>query len=165
VPNGGERDIRVAAQLKLQGVMAGVADLFLPRPIRRPLEDHPGPDRSGWYHGLYIEMKRIKGEKPKGEQAEFLRDMKAEGYKVVVCFGYLQAWRALEDYLGVDMPFSLVPAPRARGTRAAYINTPEEVRAAKEAIAAAKDAADAKRAKRRLAKLQNQRGFVVSGWR
>ena len=56
IPNGGKRDARTAANLKKEGVKAGVPDMCLP--VAR-----------GQYHGLYIELKTRKGkstEKPKG---------------------------------------------------------------------------------------------------
>jgi hypothetical protein len=113
-PNGGDRDIRVAVRLKLMGVRAGVADLMLPVARRRPLADYPGPDRSGWYHGFYGELKRSGGDRPTGKQMEFLRDMRAAGYYVTWERGYVAMWHAIEDYLGIDMPFSLIPDPRPR---------------------------------------------------
>jgi hypothetical protein len=48
VPNGGDRNLRVARKLKAEGVLAGVADLCLPAARRG-------------YHGLYIEMKSEEG--------------------------------------------------------------------------------------------------------
>lgn len=48
VPNGGDRHPAVAAKLKAEGVKAGVPDIFLPVP------------RNG-YHGLFIELKELKG--------------------------------------------------------------------------------------------------------
>ena len=48
VPNGGSRHRMEAAHLKQQGVRAGVPDLCLP--VAR-----------GGCHGLYIEMKRLRG--------------------------------------------------------------------------------------------------------
>src|SRR5690606_17520809 len=49
-PNGGHRDIREAAKFKRLGTSAGFPDLELPYA------------RKG-YHGLYIELKRVKGGK------------------------------------------------------------------------------------------------------
>jgi hypothetical protein len=101
IPNGGDRDIRVAAQLKRAGVRAGVPDLFLPVP-------------RGEYHGLYIELKRVGGKHPEGRQRECIAFLREQGYRVEVCFGHKAAWAALEDYLGLDMPWSFIPAPTPR---------------------------------------------------
>lgn len=55
IPNGGSRNKLEAANLKKQGVKAGVPDLFLP--VGR-----------GSYHGLFIELKYGKN-KPNGLKA------------------------------------------------------------------------------------------------
>ena len=93
------------AGLKLtrMGVLAGIADLALDWPMPRDPDD-PGPDGSGWYHGAKLEMKRVGGEKPAGQQLEYLLEMHRRGYFVACCYGAAQAWEALQDYLWVDMP-------------------------------------------------------------
>lgn len=70
IPNGGRRTQREAAKLKLTGVLAGVADTFLPL-------------RSGEFSGLYIELKKAGGS-IKAEQKNFLNAVAAEGYLAVV---------------------------------------------------------------------------------
>lgn len=55
IPNGGSRNKAEAANLKRQGVKAGVPDLFLPVP-------------RGGYHGLYIELKFGKKNIEKSRQ-------------------------------------------------------------------------------------------------
>lgn len=54
IPNGGSRNKLEAANLKRQGVKAGVPDLFLP--VSR-----------GGYHGLFIELKYGKTSQPKNK--------------------------------------------------------------------------------------------------
>ena len=94
VPNGGKRGgtrsqaQREGGKLKLEGVKAGVSDLFLP--IVR-----------GGYSGLWIEMKALKGRES-AVQAVFRRDMEANGYRAVVCHGYWSAVGAIWAYL--DLP-------------------------------------------------------------
>ena len=85
IPNGGKRNKVEAARLKLQGVKAGVSDLFLPAAI-------------GGYHGLYIEMKYGKN-KPTEAQLEFMHDMSAAGYCCKVAYGAQQAISYLQQYL------------------------------------------------------------------
>ncbi len=87
VPNGGDRNLRVARKLKAEGVLAGVADLCLPAP------------RHG-YHGLYLEMKSEVGVTTE-EQKEFLRGVSAEGYCAVIAQGVDEARETLEWYIGI----------------------------------------------------------------
>lgn len=84
IPNGGERNAKVAANLKAEGVRAGVADIFLPVPL----------DGS---HGLWIEMKWGKN-KPTDEQEEFLRAMHERGYVTALCYSFEEAKQVIIDY-------------------------------------------------------------------
>jgi hypothetical protein len=86
VPNGGDRNIRVARKLKAEGVLAGVADLCLPAARRG-------------YHGLYLEMKSEEGVANE-EQKEFLRGVSGEGYCAVIAQGVDEARAALGWYIG-----------------------------------------------------------------
>jgi hypothetical protein len=61
------------AFLKRKGVLAGVADIFIPR-------------AHGKYHGLFIELKTLKG-KPTPAQIKFLDNMNKEKYFALVCYG------------------------------------------------------------------------------
>src|SRR5262249_18263199 len=87
VPNGGDRNLRVARKLKAEGVLAGLADLCLPAARRG-------------YHGLYPEMKSEEGVATK-EQKGFLRGVSAEGYCAVIAHGVDEAKATLEWYIGV----------------------------------------------------------------
>jgi|SRR5215470_17729400 len=87
VPNGGDRNLRVARKLRAEGVLAGVADLCLPAARRG-------------YHGLYIEMKSEEGVATK-EQKEFLRGASGEGYCSVIAQGVDEGKATLEWYLGI----------------------------------------------------------------
>lgn len=89
IPNGGLRNPVVARKLKAEGVKAGVSDVMLP--IAR--KD---------YHGLFIEMKRRDGGKESREQRDFREAVIAQGYKAVVCKGWEEARKVLEDYLNGD---------------------------------------------------------------
>lgn len=86
IPNGGKRDKREAANLKRQGVKAGVSDIFVPLP-------------RGVYHGLYIEMK-VGRNKPTEKQTEFLEYARGQGYAVAVCYGADEAIAVTRRYLG-----------------------------------------------------------------
>ena len=85
IPNGGSRNKLEAANLKKQGVKAGVPDLFLP--VSR-----------GGYHGLFIELKHGKN-KPTEKQTEWLKSLNEQGYAVAVCYGCEEASEKILKYL------------------------------------------------------------------
>lgn len=87
IPNGGSRNHLEAANLKRQGVKAGVPDLCLPVP-------------AGGFHGLYIEMKFGKN-KPTEKQRWWLEQLEKQGYKAVVCWSAESAIKEIITYLGV----------------------------------------------------------------
>lgn len=82
IPNGGSRNVAEAANLKRQGVKAGVPDICLP------------VARHG-FHGLYIEMKAGKN-RPSEYQSQWLKSLGEQGYQSVVCYG----WREAADVIG-----------------------------------------------------------------
>lgn len=88
IPNGGKRDARTAANLKRQGVKAGVPDLHLP--VAR-----------GGYHGLYIELK-VGSNKPTQLQKKWLSSLNEQGYLAVVCYGWQEAAEQLINYLELE---------------------------------------------------------------
>lgn len=93
VPNGGQRNKREGANLKKQGVKRGISDIVLPFPTK--------------YAGLYIELKTEKRRKEKNggcstEQLEFIDYANKVGYKAIVCYGWIEAKEAIEDYLKVE---------------------------------------------------------------
>ena len=69
VPNGGERDVRVASRLRAEGVSSGVPDLCVPA-LR-----------------LWIEMKRRRGGTTSDAQDAWIAYLRAEGYSVEVAAG------------------------------------------------------------------------------
>lgn len=79
VPNGGSRNKIEAANLKRQGVRAGVSDLILLFP-------------RGGHGALLIEMKYGKGRQRKS-QKDWQRVTEAAGYRYVIC-------RTLEKFMG-----------------------------------------------------------------
>ena len=86
IPNGGSRNAREAHNLRMQGVKAGIPDIFLP------------VARGGW-HGLYIEMKRRKGGRLSDEQAAMLEALREQGYCAWVCKGANNAIELITEYL------------------------------------------------------------------
>lgn len=87
IPNGGSRNRLEAANLKRQGVKAGVPDLCLP--VAR-----------GKYHGLYIEMKYGKN-KTSDKQNEWISALTVQGYAAAVCYGWEEAQRLITKYLNL----------------------------------------------------------------
>lgn len=85
IPNGGKRNIVTARRLKAEGVKAGVPDLFLP--VSR-----------GGFHGLFIEMKAGKN-KTTEKQNVWIKDLREQGYQVVVCYGCEEAIAEIKKYL------------------------------------------------------------------
>ena len=88
IPNGGSRNAIEAANLKRQGVKAGVPDICLP--VKR-----------GHYNGLYIEMK-FGRNKPTAKQTEWIHKLRECGYKAVVCYGFQDTVKVITEYLEMD---------------------------------------------------------------
>jgi hypothetical protein len=70
IPNGGLRNIKVAAKLKKEGVKAGVADLFIAL-------------SNGKYHGLFIEVK-VGKNRQQPNQKVFEKKVVDNGYQYKV---------------------------------------------------------------------------------
>ena len=86
IPNGGMRHKATAARLKAEGVKSGVPDICLP--VAR-----------GKHHGLYIELKRIKGGKPTDNQIKWMAALNKQGYQVALCNGWEAAAKVITQYL------------------------------------------------------------------
>ena len=85
IANGGSRNTIEAVNLKRQGVRSGVPDLCMPLA------------RKG-YHGLYIELK-VGKNKPSANQLKWIETLNINGYKAVVCYGFDETIKTIEDYL------------------------------------------------------------------
>jgi hypothetical protein len=77
IPNGGSRSITTAARLKVEGVSAGVPDLFIP----------------AWM--MWVEMKRQKGGVVSLEQTDWISYLRGAGHIVLVCKGAEDAKRQI----------------------------------------------------------------------
>lgn len=86
IPNGGKRGKAEAACFKMEGVKAGVPDLFLPVAV-------------GNRHGLFIEMKRVDGGKVSREQTAWGERLTEQGHAWIVCRGWEEAAAMLKRYL------------------------------------------------------------------
>lgn len=91
-PNGGQRNQKEAYHLKLEGVKAGVPDLFLP--VAR-----------GGYFGLYIELK-WDNNKTTALQDWWLKSLSKQGYLCYVCYGFEEAREIIEKY--IELPKTAV---------------------------------------------------------
>ena len=89
VPNGGSRKKAEAGRFRAEGVKAGVPDLCLP--VAR-----------GGFHGLYVEMKRLKGSKTSKDQEAWLERLEQQGYCVALCKGWEAAAKVITDYLQLE---------------------------------------------------------------
>lgn len=85
VPNGGSRNVIEAKRLKAQGVKPGVPDLVLP--VAR-----------GKYHGLYIELKTLRG-RVSDAQKQWIDALRNQGYAAIVCRGADEAIAMIAKYL------------------------------------------------------------------
>ncbi len=73
IPNGGSRSRSQGAKLKVEGVSAGVPDLFIP-------------------HGsIWVEMKRAKGGSLSAEQKSWHSYLRGIGQTVIVGYGFEDA--------------------------------------------------------------------------
>jgi len=77
----------VMMYLRSEGFRDGVCDLMLAVPTAK-------------YHGLFIEMKRLKGGVLSEDQAEMMEMFNELGYRAVRCNGYLEAVAEIIKYLG-----------------------------------------------------------------
>ena len=90
IPNGGDRNVSVAASLKAEGVRSGVPDLCWPVP-------------RGQFAGLYLELKVPKhyGTKSGGRsdnQIKWQKRLLAQRYAVVTAYGWQAGVTALVQY-------------------------------------------------------------------
>lgn len=85
IPNGGNRSAITGAIMKKEGVLAGVADLFL-------------MSSNGTYHGLFIEMKTAKGKQSESQkQFQFLAE--CADYKYEIARNFEDFRKIIKNYL------------------------------------------------------------------
>lgn len=85
IPNGGKRGDIEAKIMKGEGVLAGVADLFLMYPNKE-------------FHGLFIEMKFGKGSQT-DSQIDFQRKAESAGFKYEVANSFDRFREISNNYL------------------------------------------------------------------
>lgn len=85
IPNGGSRNAFSAKLMKLEGVTAGVADMFLAFPTTK-------------YHGLFMEFKAEKGTLTE-TQLSFKEQVEAQGYKYTIIKSSVEFEQEIKYYL------------------------------------------------------------------
>lgn len=86
IPNGANKSIVSAKKFKAEGLKSGVPDVFLPIPRAA-------------FHGMFVEMKRLKGGKVSPEQESWINALRDAGYFAVICAGWQDAAYQIEAYL------------------------------------------------------------------
>lgn len=79
---------QIIAKMKKEGFKIGVPDICISEPSQQ-------------YHGLYIEMKKEKGGKASSEQNYWIDALLKRGYKAVVCFGFIEAKKVIDEYFNI----------------------------------------------------------------
>lgn len=89
VPNEGKRSVATASRMKAEGMVSGVADLFLcvPKIVNSKI-----------YHGLFIEMK-MPGNKQTENQKAFQVDVIGQGYDYYLCYSFDDFEQYVSSYL------------------------------------------------------------------
>jgi len=85
--NGMNRSDGASAMAIASGMVAGEPDLFLPCARHK-------------YHGLFIELKRVKGGKVSADQRRWLTFLNSEGYFAQVAKGHKEAIAMIKFYIG-----------------------------------------------------------------
>lgn len=85
IPNGGARNVVTGRILKLEGVVAGVADLMLPIANKH-------------HNNLFIEMKTEKGRQSPSQRA-WQEKTESVGNKYVICRSLDDFMKTINDYL------------------------------------------------------------------
>lgn len=85
IPNGGSRHPLEAKNLRLQGVTAGIPDVFIPVAKKS-------------HHGLFLEFKSKNG-KLTPLQSQKIDLLRGQGYQVEVCYEFDQAVNIFTNYM------------------------------------------------------------------
>lgn len=101
IPNGGKRGKAEAGRFRAMGVKSGVPDIFLPFAVQTFNFVSSGKFDviRIKYHGLYIELKRLRGGTVSATQKQWISALRNAGYAVEVCKGWEAAAAVITDYL------------------------------------------------------------------
>ena len=95
--NGLRLPIGQARKASRAGMRKAVPDIWLPVRAFRPGWNDIG---DAYWHGLCVELKRLKGGHLDEDQKAYHELLREQGYKVVVCKGAEAAIKEIEEYLG-----------------------------------------------------------------
>jgi hypothetical protein len=116
IKNQGHGDKIRGNQSKAEGVKAGVLDTYLPVPrvfdIPYGFGNAPFVGAHGvfnergqlftGYHGIYVEMKKLKGGVTSAAQEAFQTEVRLRGYAAEICEGWEAARDVLLTYMGLN---------------------------------------------------------------
>lgn len=88
IANEGKRTLANGRELARMGLRRGFPDLFIPAA------------RKG-FHGLFIELKRVKGGRVTEHQQKWIDTLNNRGYLAIVCYGADEAIAEIKNYYGV----------------------------------------------------------------
>jgi len=88
IPNGSYKSYLARIKAKKDGLKSGVPDLMIPIASKE-------------YHGLFIELKRVKYSTISNNQKLWIKLLNDQGYKAVICYGGLEAIECIDEYLDV----------------------------------------------------------------
>ena len=88
-PAGIRLYVAIGAKFKRMGYHAGTPDLIILEPNK-------------YFHGLFIEMKKIKGGSVTDTQKSFINHLLANRYEAKVANGYIEAKAIIDEYLNED---------------------------------------------------------------
>jgi len=103
IPNGGSRNKIEASNLKKDGVLAGVPDLFVAMPSKdcgghTVRQGSPVTCACDYFFGLFIEMKSEHGKLSEA-QIDVANKLSEAGYKCEACYSSEEAINVIDDYL------------------------------------------------------------------
>lgn len=88
IPNGTKKTIAGAVRFQKEGLVSGIADVFIP--VAR-----------GGYFGFYIEFKRPGGKLSKN-QVSFHHHAVSNGYKFEIFYDSISAYYSVKKYMGLS---------------------------------------------------------------
>lgn len=88
--NGVRLTIGQAVKAKKTGMKKGFPDMFFPLSMGQ---------KTGYYYGLFIELKREKGGHASPEQKNWLKQLNSQGYYTCICKGKEAAIKVITQYL------------------------------------------------------------------